>query len=174
MESFPAHEIKRSDVRHSCLPDTMVSRIILIRHARYDVMPHSLKEWVDGFQRDANPTQEIEIWESIAGRYTIGVRSIDATREEKFTIFEAMLLASTTDAKSAAEVLLRLAPDRLAKVTDAILLKQSIFSEAVDSSPEIGIGTPAYFVEEFGGDSITIDNEMVKQISDKIFKLIEP
>src|SRR5579859_6454878 len=31
-----------------------------------EVYPQTVEEWADGFRRDANPKQEIAIWESIA------------------------------------------------------------------------------------------------------------
>ena len=61
--------LNRSAIKHSGLPDDLVSRVRLIRASLLDVHPYSMDRWLDGFQRDANPATEIGYWERIASAY---------------------------------------------------------------------------------------------------------
>jgi hypothetical protein len=62
----PLSQLHISGIRHPSLPPELVSRVEQLAQALPDAHPQSLAEWLDGFQRDANPAREIAIWEVIA------------------------------------------------------------------------------------------------------------
>ena len=94
LESLPisqtdVSEIKSAPIRHKNFPREILPRIRMIRAALLSVYPHSMKVWKDGFQRDAHPTQEIELWERLATTYLeiIQLQKLDdAQRQELFKL----------------------------------------------------------------------------------------
>ena len=55
-------------LRHADLPSDLIDRIRKLQPAFAEVYPLSLKEWLDGFQRDTNPEREVMTWETMAAR----------------------------------------------------------------------------------------------------------
>lgn len=75
-------------IRHAKLPPDLVARIRLIRAALLDVYPGSMAFWLDGFKRDAHPSDEILIWEHIAAVYReyVALQS-DLTKDQREAAF---------------------------------------------------------------------------------------
>ena len=59
-------ELKPGPIRHPKLNDNLISRIRLIRSSLWLCYPHSMKFWLDGFQRDLNIESEIRFWEHVS------------------------------------------------------------------------------------------------------------
>lgn len=55
--------IRPGPIRHQELSDDLVSRIRLVRAALLGIDTHSMKHWLEGFQRDAHPSREVAVWE---------------------------------------------------------------------------------------------------------------
>jgi len=60
---------KVGPIRHDRFSASFIARIRLIRAAIWEVYPHSMKFWLDGFKRDFSPNKEIMWWEHIASCY---------------------------------------------------------------------------------------------------------
>jgi hypothetical protein len=61
--------IKEGPIRHPTLPDDLVGRIRLVRACLLGVYTDSMDSWLDGFQRDTHPSQEVAHWEHVAAVY---------------------------------------------------------------------------------------------------------
>lgn len=170
VKSIPISKIEIGKVRHTELPKSIVNRIILIRAVMFDVMPHTLDEWVDGFQRDTHPTDELEIWESMASSYTASVNAIDANIEEKYIIFQGLLLASTTDYENAIQSFLKIESERLKVVMKAIGLKEELFKNKHNTKKINDSIIDNLYVEDFTGEAATIDSHFINLLAEKIKK----
>jgi hypothetical protein len=67
--TVPIDRIVGSSFRHETLPDRLVARVRLLRAALLPGYPLTMESWLDGFQADAHPTQEVELWERVAAEY---------------------------------------------------------------------------------------------------------
>lgn len=56
-------------IRQGELPASLLSRITAIHEAINEVLPLSLSDRVEDFQRDVHPEHEVEIWERIVSAY---------------------------------------------------------------------------------------------------------
>ena len=80
-------ELVVSPIRHKKLPMSLIGRIRLFRAALWDVYPHSMEFWLDGFRRDLHPSDEITRWEHIAACYTEYAKMAELTPEQKEHVF---------------------------------------------------------------------------------------
>ena len=95
-------EIRSSAIRHPRLPPDLIGRIRLIRAALLGAHSHSMRVWLDGFQRDSHPSREIEVWERIAAVYLEYCKmSSPLTREQHQQVFALALMLSFTSDESA-------------------------------------------------------------------------
>jgi len=86
-QSLEARGIHFGPIRHAKLSPNLVDRIRHLEEAFSEVYPISHDEWLDGFQRDRSPENEIERWEQMASAYTAFLKAnkIDAPgRREAF------------------------------------------------------------------------------------------
>lgn len=78
--------------RYERLPPVLVDRVALVQATLLEVRPHSLKYWLDGFQRDYAPEHQIAFWERYAAMYLEAVFVIDwlqdRSRKGVFQIFK--------------------------------------------------------------------------------------
>ncbi len=63
------NRIAHGVIRHPELPKMLLSRINVVRHVFYTLLPESLEKTVDSFRRDTHPEQEIVVWEAMASTY---------------------------------------------------------------------------------------------------------
>ena len=70
-------DLKMGPVRHESLPMGLITRIRLIRSAVFEVYPHSMEYWLDGFLRDLNPEDEIHVWERISSAYIESINALE-------------------------------------------------------------------------------------------------
>jgi hypothetical protein len=86
-------ELNPSPIRHAELPSEFIGRVRLVRSALFEVLPHSMEFWLDGFRRDAHPSKEICFWEHLSAAYHECVILLDAQdAPERQKIFNAMLM----------------------------------------------------------------------------------
>jgi len=95
-QSLEARGIHFGPIRHTKLSPDLVDRIRHLEEVFGEVYPISHEEWLNGFQRDRSPENEIEIWEQMASAYTTFLKEnkIDAAgRREAFGL---LLIRSTS------------------------------------------------------------------------------
>mgnify|MGYP000918029387 CR=1 FL=1 len=85
------NEIKQGPIRHKKLPKALTTRINLIYKTLAEVHSGSIEEFIDGFKRDIDPSQEIEIWERIAIQFDAATKERDLSIEKKKEVFELLL-----------------------------------------------------------------------------------
>lgn len=90
VETIETSKILISPYRHSKLPVNLVTRICLIRAALFEVYPHSMDFWVDGFRRDAHPSREVRIWEHISACYLEFVSAHELTAKQRSDAYNAI------------------------------------------------------------------------------------
>lgn len=84
-------KIKFGPIRHETFPIDIITRIRLIRASLFNVYPHSMKYWVEGFQRDMHPEDEINKWERISCSFKEAVYVIrPKDNDEQREIFNAV------------------------------------------------------------------------------------
>lgn len=87
-------EIQFGPIRHSELPPTLIDRIRLLEKVFAEVYPITHEEWLDGFQRDQNPENEVAIWEDMATAYTKFTSENDLDFAAKREVFAIILVRS--------------------------------------------------------------------------------
>ncbi len=92
---LPIPQQEKGPVLHASLPPVLVRRIESVAKIFEAVRPEPLSHWLEDFQRDLHPENEIKIWENMAGVYQLftdqRMFSLPALRE----IFQLLLLCST-------------------------------------------------------------------------------
>lgn len=77
-------QLKQGPIRHEPFDEGIRARLRHIQTALSEHFPQTLEQWEDGFQRDASPEREIEVWERAAEVYlefASGEDSPDRRRE---------------------------------------------------------------------------------------------
>jgi hypothetical protein len=64
-------ELHKGPIRRPVLPESYVDRIKAFKAILSDVDPTPLETAIDNFKRDANPEEELAIWERIANTYQL-------------------------------------------------------------------------------------------------------
>jgi hypothetical protein len=62
-------DLQPGPIRHASLPDSLVARVQKIEPVFAEVYPQTHDQWLEGFQRDADPEPEVAIWEAMATAY---------------------------------------------------------------------------------------------------------
>ena len=77
---------------HDSLSEVLVDRIKRLHPIVNEVIPMSLEEWIDGFNYDMHPEQEVQIWERMMELLESRSKMQGArTKEEKERIFRKIL-----------------------------------------------------------------------------------
>lgn len=84
-------DLKPAPVRHGELPAHLVARIDTLRSTLDEVYPQPMAEWLDGFQRDANPEGEILWWERLTSCYTEYSSTRQLNSQQRRAAFNVML-----------------------------------------------------------------------------------
>lgn len=87
-------ELEEGPVRHAELPPALVARINDIRLALHEVYPSSLADWLDDFQRDLHPEQEVVWWERLTGCYLTYTGNKDLSAKQRQAAFKILLSVS--------------------------------------------------------------------------------
>ena len=69
MTNMNPKDLKPGPIRRTQLSPELVVRLDAVRAALAEVFTMTEAEWLDGFQRDANPENEMLWWERVAGCY---------------------------------------------------------------------------------------------------------
>lgn len=83
--------LKMGPIHHTSLSSTLLVRIKNIQRILKDVLSISLKETIENFQRDANPGEEVVIWERIVATYLDATQEKDLPIEKRREIFSILL-----------------------------------------------------------------------------------
>lgn len=96
-DSLKAENIEMGPIRHKTLPDDLDARIRKFSAVFAEVYPCSHEEWVDGFQRDKNPENEVVIWEHMASAYSRFLESNEVGAAARNEAFGLLLVRSGTE-----------------------------------------------------------------------------
>jgi hypothetical protein len=82
-------------IRHASLPDSLVTRVQKFEPVFAEVYPQTHEQWLEGFQRDADPEPEVAIWESIAAAYQKFTQERNLSLDAKREAFGLLLVRSS-------------------------------------------------------------------------------
>lgn len=164
-EMIPFDQIHRSKHRHERLPDHIVWRVRLIRATLIDVYPSSLESWVDGFLRDAHPTQEVEIWERFCAVFAEIIWDGDWSFEDKNILFGELFPMIMGLGKPNLKAS-RLTESQKAAVREAVNGVRSHAGEISDpEEKEHAPRGPEPDVETFEGPGSEVDREFIEKLA---------
>ena len=86
-------DLQPGPIRHQDLPPSFVVRAQLVHHAFGDVGLWEFSEFLENFQRDADPMRELVIWERMASAF-LSLASAATTRPERERLAAALLEVS--------------------------------------------------------------------------------
>jgi hypothetical protein len=96
-ESIRPSNIHLGPIRHQKLPQALEARIRKFEPVFAEVYPRTHDEWLDGFQRDADPEPEVAIWESMASAYQNFTARRLLSPEARKEAFGLLLVRSAAD-----------------------------------------------------------------------------
>jgi hypothetical protein len=101
VENRKISEIKVGPIRHKKLPPNLVSRVRLVRASLLSAYPHSMAFWLNGFQRDSHPSDEVAYWEHVAAVYQeyLGLLSKPLARAKRTAVFHYIFALQAADKK---------------------------------------------------------------------------
>lgn len=94
VEWVDAKSIQPGPVQRESLSDEQMERIRALQATFAEVDPSSLEKWADGFKRDADPDNELQIWEHIANVYREYCRGKQLSVIAKKDVHTLLLLRS--------------------------------------------------------------------------------
>ena len=86
--------VQLGPIRHAQLPDDLIARVRAFEPVFAEVYPITHEEWIEGFQRDLHPENEIAIWEHIAAAFTQFIAGRDLPLETRKEAFGILLVRS--------------------------------------------------------------------------------
>ena len=89
-------EIQSGPIRHKQLSSELIDRIRRLQTVFAEVYPISHQEWLDGFQRDTAPENEVAMWEQMAAAYATFLDANDVGPAARKEAFGLLLIRSTT------------------------------------------------------------------------------
>src|SRR2546427_10945245 len=90
MRQLRPENLKPGPIRHEQLPPSLIARIESLRSTLEEVYPRPMAEWLDGFQRDAHPEQEVLWWERLARCYVDYSRQSELNTEQRQSAFNVI------------------------------------------------------------------------------------
>jgi Glu-tRNA(Gln) amidotransferase subunit E-like FAD-binding protein len=90
-----AAKLKKSSPKQFDFGQEYIEVFEFLSETLAEVYPQTIEEWADGFRRDANPKQEIAIWENIANAFLHLSDDPQLSSEERKEIFTVIFVAST-------------------------------------------------------------------------------
>jgi hypothetical protein len=119
--------LQPGSIKYRELNPKQMERIYKLRDTLAEVERSSIEKWVDNFKRDANPDNELAVWERIAAGYTRYCSGKRLSKEAKEDVFQLLLLRS-------------MASER--QVLNHVKLKTLTLAEAKEALKEFREGTP--------------------------------
>jgi hypothetical protein len=86
--------LKPGPIQHASLTEEQMSRVKRLQGTFSDADPSPLEKWVEDFRRDANPENELKIWEAMARAYEGFTTNRNLTLDAKKEAFQVVLLRS--------------------------------------------------------------------------------
>jgi hypothetical protein len=94
-------DLQPGPIRHEGLSDTLVARVRKFEPVFAEVYPQTHEQWLEGFQRDADPEPEVTIWESMAVAYQNFTQKRQLSLDAKREAFGLLLVRSATSDQQA-------------------------------------------------------------------------
>ncbi len=91
-----SNKLKQNEYQHPPFEGERKERVSKIHQNLKDVNNNSYLEWEDGFRRDANPDNEIKIWEHIISTYQKYVSEL-SSQQEKNDIYQVAVVCSYSE-----------------------------------------------------------------------------
>src|SRR4030095_16899943 len=86
--------LRPGPIRHAQLPDDLIARVRAFEPVFADIYPNTHEQWLEGFQRDLHPENEIAIWENIAAALTQFIAGRDLPLELRKEALGILLVRS--------------------------------------------------------------------------------
>jgi hypothetical protein len=83
-------QLKPGPIRHHELSPLLIARIASMQRTLEGVFPPTLEEWLDAFQRDAHPDNEVAWWERVARCYTDYINGHELNSKQKQAVFKVI------------------------------------------------------------------------------------
>jgi hypothetical protein len=87
-------KLQPGPIQHASLTEDQMSRVRRLQKTFIEADPSPLEKWVEDFRRDANPENELKIWEDMATAYETFTAGKKLTLEAKKDAFQIVLLRS--------------------------------------------------------------------------------
>lgn len=118
-------DIHMAPIRHRKMSEDLARRIRLVRAALLDFYPQSMAFWMDGFQRDTHPIDEVRYWERIASAAIEFSNYISTDETKKREIFRLLLNISNNVSANKGEARSQILTDeeieQLSEVLDSLV-----------------------------------------------------
>lgn len=95
--------IQPGPIRRDALSDEQMARIRSLQATFAEVDGQTVEKWVDDFKRDADPDQELEVWERMAKAYRAYCDGRKLSPEAKKDVYRVVLLRSMAPEKDVLE-----------------------------------------------------------------------
>jgi hypothetical protein len=89
-KQIPISQLKRGPIRHAQLSLSLTARINYLQQALDEVYPQTIEQWLDAFQRDANPESEVMWWERLTRCYLAYTEPRDLSLQQKQAAFKIL------------------------------------------------------------------------------------
>lgn len=111
----------------------LLGRIRLIRAALWEVYPQSMATWVEGFERDARPEDEVGWWERLIACYLEYVAAMRIAPPQRRRVYDVLLgIANGACQEGLLEPLAVLPPDAF-ETLEALYSSPTPLFESADS-----------------------------------------
>lgn len=100
VQQIEIEKVHPGPIRHPELSDELVGRIRLLRASLLGVYTHSMEFWIDGFKRDAHPSQEVSWWEHVAAVHREYAAMARLTKDQHQAAYEAVFSIAMGDEAS--------------------------------------------------------------------------
>ena len=94
VEWVKADKLQQGEIKHENLTDSQLTKIKHFQTAFAEVDPTPLEKWIEDFRRDANPDNEIAIYEDMATAYESYTHGRTLSLDAKRDVYSIVLLRS--------------------------------------------------------------------------------
>jgi hypothetical protein len=88
------NKLEPGPIQHTSLTEEQMSRVKRLQSTFSEADPSPLEKWMEDFRRDANPENELKIWEAMAKAYESFTTNRNLTLDAKKEVFQVVLLRS--------------------------------------------------------------------------------
>lgn len=139
VQSVEIERLRPSPIRHPELSDELIGRIRLLRSCLLGVYTHSMEFWVDGFKRDAHPSQEVSWWEHVATVYREYVAMTPLRQDQYQAAYETVFSMAMGSKTSKSEKYSTRLPEDAVEVISSLLNHKFPAYDIDEESPEASI-----------------------------------